>query len=332
MNRLFLQPAFLISSVFMLALVAGGVYVSIRIHDDEVGKDQLVKKAEQLATGHASAEQIAAELAQARIEARKELERLNLLTNYPTSAEALAAVRQEVYEQVLIGVLARVDAVVGDLAGVNPTSAQQNIERQIVAEQEHIRQLLEEWKQLVSNSSLNSNPAAATQASQFAAEIKQDIQDLKHLTEQLTPENSGLSPAEITADQTAIDNAIAEAHQAVSNLSQTTVPPSIVQQQQQTVTNAQNTVTQLQQNLQQTTNPPAGSSSGQNSTPPPGTNTGGGSPGDASASDTTSSLNSSDPNYQAPLSPNYPGTRYVPPVVSPDPNKPKLIEGQNPNQ
>jgi hypothetical protein len=100
-----------------------------------------------LATGHASAEQIAAELAQARIDARVELERLNLLTNYPTSAEALAAVRQEVYENVLTDIVGRIDRVIGDLKASQPSPAQLKIQQNIIAEQEHIKQILEEWRQ-----------------------------------------------------------------------------------------------------------------------------------------------------------------------------------------
>lgn len=322
MNRLLLQPAFIISSVFILALVAGGVYVSVQIRDDEANKDALVKSAKQLATGHASAEQIAAELAQARIDARVELERLNLLTNYPTSAEALAAVRQEVYENVLTDIVGRIDRVIGDLKASQPSSAQLKIQQNIIAEQEHIKQILEEWRQLVSNPSLNSNPTAAAQASQYAAEIKQDIQDLKKLVEQLTPENSGLSPSDISADQSAVDQAIKDANQAVSDLAQTSVPPSVVQQQQNDTSAANQHVADLQHDLQEASSP-----SGQSSTP--SSDDGTGNTDTSVVPDNTSSPNSSDPNYQPPSSPNYPGTRYVPPESAQDPDKPKLIEGAN---
>ena len=318
MNRLLLQPAFIISSVFILALVAGGVYVSVQIRDDEAGKDALVKSAEMLATGHASAEQIAAELAQARIDARVELERLNLLTNYPTSAEALAAVRQEVYENVLTDIVGRIDRVIGDLKASQPSPAQLKIQQNIIAEQEHIKQILEEWRQLVSNPSLNSNPTAAA----HAAQIKQDIQDLKKLVEQLTPENSGLSPSDISADQSAVDQAIKDANQAVSDLAQTSVPPSVVQQQQDDTSAANQHVADLQHDLQEANNP-----SGQSSTP--SSDDGTGNTDTSVVPDNTSSPNSSDPNYQPPSSPNYPGTRYVPPESAQDPDKPKLIEGAN---
>jgi hypothetical protein len=125
-----------------------------------------------------------------------------------------------------------------------------------------------------------------------------------------------------SADQSAVDQAIKDANQAVSDLAQTSVPPSVVQQQQDDTSAANQHVADLQHDLQEANNP-----SGQSSTP--SSDDGTGNTDTSVVPDNTSSPNSSDPNYQPPSSPNYPGTRYVPPESAQDPDKPKLIEGAN---
>lgn len=310
MKSVFLQPTVIIATLFVLVLIGGGVYAGIRLQSDAAGKDALVKKAALLGTGHASAEQIAAELAHARDVAQSESVRLNLFVNYPTSPEALAAVREEVYENVL-NAIDKIDIIV-KAAPAQPT-AQEKLKEAIAAEKAHIQEVLKEWKELVSNPKTNFDPTAAAKVTAYANEIKTDINDLKKLVDQLTPDNSGLTPAEIVADKSDIAGVIQAVQQAVSDLGQTTVPPAVVQQQQQDTTTAQNNVNNLQQDLNNVNN--------SNPLPPPTT-------GDTTPPpDTTSSSNPIPPT--TPSEPNYPGTRYAPPPPAQDPDKPHLIEGAN---
>jgi hypothetical protein len=317
MKSVFLQPTVIIASLFILVMVGGGVYAGIQLHSDAADKDALVKKASQLGTGHASAEQIAAELAHAREVAQAESARLNLFVNYPTSPEALAAVREEVYENVL-NAIDKIDITVKP-APAQPT-AQEKLKEAIAAEKAHIQDVLNQWKELVSNPKANTDPAAAIKATEFANEIKTDINDLKKIVDQLTPDNSGLTPAEIAADKNDVNNAINEVQQAVTDLGQNTVPPEVVQQQQQDANNAQNNVNNLQQDLNNANNPNNNTNQGDGNSnqtaPEPGQTT---SPGESS----------SNPPADQPGEPTYPGTRYVPPPSAQDPDKPHLIEGAN---
>ncbi len=318
MKSVFLQPTVILASLFILVIIGGATYAGIRLHSDAQGKDDLVKKAEQLATGHASAEQIAAELVKARADAQAEGERLNLFVNYPTSPEALAAVREEVYENIF--------ETIDTLAGAMKASLKQGVETKlqeaIAAEKAHIQEVLKEWKELVTNPKTNTDPTAAATAAEYAAQIQTDIQDLKKIVDQLTPDASGLTPAEITAEKAAVADAIADIQQAVSDLGQTVVPPAVVQQQQQDATNAQNTVNNLEQELNAANNPSGntqGNTNQDSTAPSPDTTT---SPGDTTHTN-------SNPLVETPSAPNYPGTRYIPPAPVQDPDKPKLIEGAN---
>jgi hypothetical protein len=300
-------------------VIGGATYAGIRLHSDAQGKDDLVKKAEQLATGHASAEQIAAELVKARADAQAEGERLNLFVNYPTSPEALAAVREEVYENIF--------ETIDKLTIAVKVSLKQGVEAKlqeaIAAEKAHIQEVLKEWKELVTNPKANTDPTAAAKAAEYAAEIQTDIQDLKKIVDQLTPGTSGLTPAEIAAEKAAVEDAIEDIQQAVSDLGQPVVPPNVVQDQQQDVNNAQNNVNNLQQDLNDANNPNNQGNNTQDPTIPSPDNTT--SPGD------TTSPNSHSSGGE-PAEPNYPGTRYEPPAPVQDPSKPKLIEGANMEQ
>jgi hypothetical protein len=157
------------------------------------------------------------------------------------------------------------------------------------------------------------------------------VQQLQQLVQQLTPDNSGLTSQQIATDQAAVDVAVEQIQQAVSDLSQPVVPPTIIQQQQQNVNNTQNQVDNLQQQLNNANNPPVGQGSEQNQnpgqTPPSGT-----SPDAATnpASPDNSGSSSSDNPLYVPPTINLPGTRYIPQEPVQDPTKPKLIEGANP--
>lgn len=307
------QPVFMYSIIMIAVLGFAGAYAYTKIHQDQAQKDALVRQAEQLATGHASAEEIAAELADARTTAQKELDRLDLFVNYSSSPEALAAMREDVFQNVLNVFAKNTESVFKDINNSKNQQAinsQNSIQAKIAADQAHIQDILQQWKALVTNPVTNSSPGAAVKASTYATQVQTDVKDLQQLAQQLTPGNSGLTPQQIAADQATIDVAVQQIQQVILDLSQTVVPPAIIQQQQQVVDSTQNQVNNLQQQLIDANNPPDASSNQAS----PG-NVGSGSGGT--------------PPYVPPTI-NLPGTRYVPPVSVQDPTKPKLIEGANP--
>jgi hypothetical protein len=327
MKGLLLQPGVIISSLFVVVLVGGGVYVGVRVHNQNQEKDAQVARGQQLATTHASVEQVAAELAKARSVASAELERLNLFINYASSPQALAVAREEVYDNVLNHVMDVADDIAAQakLEGT-ATPALQQLQQKINEDRQKIADVLQEWKKLVNDPVASVAPGAAATSAGYAQEVKTYIDELKKLVDQLTPDNSGLTPAEIAADQNQVNIIIEDVNQAISDINQPSVPPSIVQQQQQEVKDTQSKVDDLQQTLTTINNPSTPSDTGSGTTPdtsstpqPQTTDTSGG---------------NSSPNQPAPSEPSapIPGTRYVPPLPAVDPNKPKLIEGTNVGQ
>src|SRR3989344_1621052 len=318
MKSVFLQPTVIVASLFILVLVGGGVYGGIRIYSNARDKDALVERAQQLATGHASAEQIAAELIKARETARAEGQRLNLFVNYPSSPDALAAVREEIYENVFNVLIPKTEAILTNIETSKMASAmpQAILKSKIETDQKHVRVILAEWQNLIGNPISNSNPATAIQVAQYATEVKAYVQELQQLVQQLTPDNSGLTPTEI----------VAEIEQAILDLSQTTVPPAVVNQQQEDLNDAQNQVNELEQELEDVTNPPDTQVSNQNPIIPPISGQGNEIP--SSDSGTLPTDSNQTPSSQT-SSQNLPGTPYIPPVPYIDPSKPKLIEGAN---
>src|SRR3989338_406234 len=328
MKSVFLQPTVIVASLFILVLVGGGVYGGIRIYSNARDKDALVERAQQLATGHASAEQIAAELIKARETSRAEGQRLNLFVNYPSSPDALAAVREEIYENVFNVLIPKTEAILTNIETSKMASAmpQAILKSKIETDQKHVRVILAEWQNLIGNPISNSNPATAIQVAQYATEVKAYVQELQQLVQQLTPDNSGLTPTEIVAEVEGINEIVAEREQAILDLSQTTVPPAVVNQQQEVLNDAQNQVNELEQELEDVTNPPDTQVSNQNPIIPPISGQGNEIP--ISDSGTLPTDSNQTPSSQT-SSQNLPGTPYIPPVPYIDPSKPKLIEGAN---
>lgn len=323
MKSVFLQPGVIIASLFIIVLLGGGTYVGIRSSADSRDKDALVSRGRELAAGHASAEQVAAELARARSVAAAELERLDLFTNYSGSPEALAAVREEVYENVLTVIMKEADAAAAAIKLTEKASvAAKKLADEITANRQEIKTILEQWKALISDPVASVAPDAKTKTAAYAEQVQEYIEALGELVDQLTPENSGLTGAQIDTIQDQIDTLVEETTQAVSDISQPTVPPHIVTEQKEEVQNAADTVNDIEEVLEDivespgSVTPPSGSitPTPEVITAPPGTSSGG--------SGTGSTF------IGTPSTP-VPGTRYVPPLAPVDPSKPKLIEGTN---
>lgn len=329
MKGLLLQPGMVISSLFVVALVGGGVYAGVRIHNENQEKDAQVARGQHLATTHASAEQVAAELAKARSVASAELERLNLFINYASSPQALAVVREEVYDNILNHVMDAADDIAAQtiLKGT-ATPALQQLQQKISEDRQKIAEILQEWKKLINDPVASVAPGAAATAAGYAKEVKTYIDELKKLVDQLTPDNSGLTPDQIAADQNQVNSIINETNQALSDINQPSVPPSIVQQQQQDVKDTQSKVDDLQQTLTTINDSSTPSDTGSGTTPDTSSTP------QPQTTDTSGGGGSNSNNPPAPSEPSapIPGTRYVPPLPAVDPNKPKLIEGTNVGQ
>mgnify|MGYP000904673521 CR=1 FL=1 len=323
MASLFRQLTILITSIIVIALIWGGIRIVQEVRTDSSQKEARIQEAQRRAAQIPSAEQILVELNQARAAVRVEVERLNVLMTSPRSPEALAIMREEVYQDVSGSILARADAVLKDITatkGTVATVAQTKLQIQIAEDRAHIQEVLTEWKELIQNPTSSGGSSAAQQ--QYANEIKTYIKELQELVTTLTPENSGLTPQEIADDKAAVAAAIKEADQAIAALGSPSVPPAVVQQQQDVVADAQHQVENLQQQLDQINNP-SSSGTGETSSPTTGGNT-------DTQQDTTPPTNPSSPSSpHVDPEPQQPGTRYVPPPVVDDPNKPHLIEGAN---
>lgn len=319
----------IVAWLFIIALIGGVVYFSVQVSQDKQSKDQLVKRAEHLAQGHESAEEVLARLQDARTKAENEVERLQFFTDSPSSSFALASFEEYNYEQVAGSVAKKIDFVFDNrkVSVSNDTSVQ----TRIATDRRQINEVLAKWKALVNNQTPATNPSSVqSTAATYAAEIKSYIFDLQNIVASLTPENSGLTAEEIIAYRNTVAETINDINQALSNISQTTVPPVVVQEQQQIVQQAQQQVSNIEDELIQITTPFApvidplapDNSNGNNPNNPPVNNA---PPADPSAA-------AADPVIQNPSSgpSGPPGSRFIPPLPVQDPSKPKLIEGANP--
>lgn len=324
------RPITLAWLLFSLLIIGGGTYAVDQIRTDNQDKDAVIRQGQRIASGHATAEEVAAALAQARAEAAAALERLDLFVRYPSSPEALAAAREEIYDNVINTIMSKSDKVLADIRKTSP-----DIQQQIATDRQRIQEILDSWKKLVSGPA-NNSPTAAAQATEYANELQTYIHELQQLVSGLTTENSGLTTDQIITDQTIVSGIISDIQQTISDLGQNTVPPSVVDGQTGIVQGTQTTVGSLEETLNDINSTPSTGSTGGNTG---GTTNTSGNTGTQSTVDTSGiSGTSGSGGTQSTTGTGsgtsgsttlIPGTRYVLPLPPNDPNKPKLIEGAN---
>ncbi len=122
-----------------------------------------------------------------------------------------------------------------DVLFSNPTTANPeiiiktdpNVQAHIDTMRAEITTTLNDWKALVQDVNQNG-PSQSSDASvqQYANDVEQYISELKLIIDNLTPDNSGLTPEEIAKDQVAVDAAIQEADQAIAIIDTPPPPPS----------------------------------------------------------------------------------------------------------
>ncbi len=284
--------------IVAIALLTAGTYTYTKIRNKDKAADDLISSARRsLERSSRSVSEIVAELASTQTRLRVEINKLDIFrrASYDPSSlfgQTIAAIQAEISDGV-IGKTERLFTLVTD-AGIDPS-----VKITLTQDRQQLIALVEEWQKKASAPKGTQTQADISAATQAVLDAAQDYVDsLNQAADQLTPENSGATPGEITQGQNNVDTAADTVNDAADTVSEVEPDPEVVN-------DIQNDVDDLQEELANAT-----------STPP----TGG---GDSSNPDTsTTTTNGSGNPYIPPP--------YVPPTPPDTSGKPQLIQGANP--